>query len=74
MPMKKSPSKIKVGKKTYDKAYVGPFSKKEAYDRTASLRKKGLASRARKYPDGYHVYVGKFYTKALKKRAQRRGR
>jgi len=71
---KKAPSTIKVGKKSYDKAYVGPFSKKDAYAHTASLRKRGLAARARKYPDGYHVYAGDFYTKALEKRAQKRGR
>ena len=70
--MPKSPSQIKVGKKTYDKAYVGPFDKKYAYDRAASLRKRGMAARARKFSDGWFVYAGKFYTKAAKKRAQRR--
>jgi len=74
MAKKKAPNTIKVGRKTYDKAYVGPFSKKDAYAHSASLRKRGLAARAKKFDDGYHVYAGDFYTEAHLKRAQKRGR
>jgi len=72
--MPKSPKRIKVGNKYYDKAYVGPFSKTEAYKHAASIRKRGLASRARKFSDGWHVYAGDFYTEKAYKRAVKRGR
>jgi len=73
-PKKKAPSTIKVGKRTYDKAYVGPFSKTEAYKHAASIRKRGLASRARKFGNEWHVYAGDFYTEKAYKRAVKRGR
>jgi len=55
--MPKSTSRIKVGNKRYDKAYVGPFSKKDAYAHSASLRKRGMPARVKKFDDGYHVYA-----------------
>jgi len=52
-----APSKIKRGKKTYRKTYVGPHTSREASKIQTDLRKKGFKTITKKTKHGTFVYI-----------------
>ncbi len=51
------PSKVRSGGKTYERPYLGPFSKQEAQKFARGFRKDGHRAVVRKYRHGWHLFV-----------------